>query len=147
MKLSRILATKPERIITIADSATIRTAVNRLTEHRIGALIVLNKDGGLCGILSERDIVRYAATHDNIFSDQVGNVMTKDVVVGVSQDEIMSIAHVMTERRFRHLPVVDDDRNVIGMISIGDVMKAQLDEYRGEIDTLETQIMADQDQA
>jgi len=145
MNVSRILAIKPEKIITIADDATIRTAVNTLTEHRIGALIVLNKGGGLCGILSERDIIRWAATNDNISTDLVGDVMTKDVVVGVPQDEIMSIAHVMTERRFRHLPVVDDDRKVIGMISIGDVMKAQLDAYRGEIDTLETQIMADQD--
>ena len=145
MNVSRILAIKPEKIITIADDATIRTAVNTLTEHRIGALIVLNKGGGLCGILSERDIIRWAATNDNNSTDLVGDVMTKDVVVGVPQDEIMSIAHVMTERRFRHLPVVADDRKVIGMISIGDVMKAQLDAYRGEIDTLETQIMADQD--
>ena len=145
MNVSRILAIKPERIISIADDATIRTAVNTLTEHRIGALIVFNKSGSLCGILSERDIVRWAATNDNILSHLVGDVMTKDVVVGVPQDEMMSIAHIMTERRFRHLPVVDDNGKVIGMISIGDVMKAQLDEYRGEIDTLETQIMADQE--
>ncbi len=66
-------------------------------------------------------------------------------MVGLPQDDIMSVAHVMTERRFRHLPIVDDDGKVIGMISIGDVMKAQRDEYRGEIDTLETQIMAGED--
>lgn len=145
MDVSRILAIKPEKIITIADDETIRTAVDMLTDHRIGALIVINKGGGLCGILSERDIVRRAAASDNIASLPVREVMTKDVVVGVPEDDVMSVAYVMTERRFRHLPVVDENGKVIGMISIGDVMKAQLDEYRGEIDTLETQIMADQD--
>ena len=145
MSISRILASKPVNIVSITDDETIRTAVNRLTEHKIGALIVVNKGGSISGILSERDIVRWAATNDNISTDLVGDVMTKDVVVGVRQDDIMSVAHIMTERRFRHLPVVDDYGKVIGMISIGDVMKAQLDDYRGEIDTLETQIMADQD--
>jgi CBS domain-containing protein len=142
MNLSRILATKPERIITIADEATIREAVAQLAEHKIGALIVVNAGGSLCGILSERDIVRWAAKNEGVMSQPVGQVMTHDVVVGLPQDDIMSVAHVMTERRFRHLPVVDENRKVIGMISIGDVMKAQRDAYRGEIDTLETQIMA-----
>ena len=145
MSLSRILATKPERIITIGDDATIRAALARLAEHRIGALIVVDKGGALCGILSERDIVRRAAMNEDLFSQTVGEVMTQDVVVGVPQDDIMSVAHVMTERSFRHLPIVDEDRRVIGMISIGDVMKAQRDEYRGEIDTLEQRIMTRED--
>ncbi len=145
MKVSRILATKPERIITIADDAAIRTAVSRLAEHKIGALIVVNESGSLCGILSERDIVRWAAKNEDVFSQPVANVMTHDVVVGVPQDDMMSVAHVMTERSFRHLPVVDENRKVIGMISIGDVMKAQRDAYRGEIDTLEMQIMTIKD--
>ena len=142
MKVSRILATKSERIITIADYATIRTAVSHLAEHKIGALIVINESGSLCGILSERDIVRWSAMNEDVFSQSVRDVMTHNVVVGLPQDDIMSVAHVMTERRFRHLPVVDENKRVIGMISIGDVMKAQRDAYRGEIDTLETQIMA-----
>jgi CBS domain-containing protein len=123
----------------------VREAISRLTEHRIGAIIVVDDAGDLCGILSERDIVRWAAKNEDVFSQAVGDVMTKDVVVGVPKDDIMSVAHVMTERRFRHLPIVDDSGKVIGMISIGDVMKAQRDEYSGEIDTLETQIMAGED--
>ena len=145
MNLSRILATKPESIITIVDEATIREALAMLAEYRIGALIVVTSSGSLCGILSERDIVRWAAANEDVFGQQVGTVMTHDVVVGVPQDDIMSVAHIMTERRFRHLPVVDENRKVIGMISIGDVMKAQRDKDRGEIDTLETRIMAEQD--
>ena len=142
MNISRILATKPERIITVADDETIRSAVARLTEHKIGALIVINEDGALCGILSERDIVRRAAHDEALFSSPVRDVMTHDVVVGVPQDDIMAVANVMTESSFRHLPIVDENRQLIGMISIGDVLKAQRDEYRGEIDTLEMQIMS-----
>lgn len=145
MKISRILATKPDRVITIVETAAIRTALAVLAEHKIGALIVVKENGSLCGILSERDIVRWAAKNEDLFSQPVAEVMTRDVVVGVAQDDIMSVAHVMTERSFRHLPVVNDDRNVIGMISIGDVMKAQRDAYRGEIDTLEMQIMTGND--
>jgi CBS domain-containing protein len=141
MKISRILATKPAKIITIADEESIRTALARLDEHRIGALVVLDSEGELCGILSERDIVRRAVVQEDLFALPVREVMTRDVVVGVPQDEIMSVAHIMTERRMRHLPIVDENRRLIGMISIGDVLKAQRDAYRGEIDTLEQQVM------
>jgi CBS domain-containing protein len=145
MKISQILAQKTPKIISISHDNSIRMAISRLTEHRIGAIIVLDDAGNLCGILSERDIVRWAAQNEDVFAQPVSRVMTRDVVVGLPQDDMMSVAHVMTERRFRHLPIVDDDGKVIGMISIGDVMKAQRDEYRGEIDTLETQIMAGED--
>jgi CBS domain-containing protein len=142
MKISRILATKPERIITITENETIRSAVARLAEHKIGALIVIDEKGALCGILSERDIVRQAVDDEALFSQPVNKVMTQNVVVGVPQDDVMAVANVMTESSFRHLPIVDDNRQLIGMISIGDVLKAQRDEYRGEIDTLEMQIMS-----
>lgn len=69
--------------------------------------------------------------------------MTREVVTGMPQDDLYSVMHTMTERRFRHLPVVDEGK-LVAMVSIGDVLKAQRDEYRGEIDTLETQILADE---
>ena len=145
MKVSRILATKPTKIITIGDKQEIRSAVDMLAEHKIGALLVVNHAGKLNGILSERDIVRRAAEDEDVFSNIVSDVMTRNVRVGLAQDDIMSVAHTMTEGRFRHLPIVDDNYDLVGMISIGDVMKAQRDAYRGEIDTLEMQIMADED--
>ncbi len=145
MKVSRILATKPSKIITIGVGQKIRTAVDMLTEHRIGALLVVNDAGKLIGILSERDIVRRAAKDEEVFSLVVGDVMTRNVRVGLPQDDMMSVAHTMTEGRFRHLPIVDENYDLVGMISIGDVMKAQRDAYRGEIDTLEMQIMANDD--
>ncbi|MDX1413847.1 MAG: CBS domain-containing protein [Candidatus Promineifilaceae bacterium] len=145
MKVSRILATKPAKLITIGSAEDVRAAINKLAENRIGALLVVNETGKLIGIISERDIVRRAAQDPDFSLQPVGDVMTRRVKVGLPQDDIMSVAHTMTEGRFRHLPIVDDNYNLVGMISIGDVMKAQRDAYRGEIDTLELQVMADQD--
>lgn len=142
MKVSRILAQKPHKIISIGAEEEIRSAVKMLAEHRIGALVVVDDSSKLIGILSERDVVRKASQDEDVFSIRVGDVMTKNVRVGLPQDDIMSVAHTMTEGRFRHLPIVDENYNLLGMISIGDVMKAQRDAYRGEIDTLEMQVMA-----
>lgn len=144
MKVKRLLATKSGAVITIRPDQPIRDAVDLLARHNIGALVVVAADGALpVGIISERDIIRRAAENENVFSENVRDIMTKEVITGMPQDDLYSVIHTMTERRFRHLPVVDDDK-LIGIISIGDVMKAQRDEYRGEIDTLETQILADE---
>lgn len=142
MNVSRILAAKPAAVLTISPDHSIRDALSMLAEFDIGALVVTNDSEELVGILSERDIVREAVTGSEIMSMKVMDVMTKDVVVGLPQDDLISVAHTMTERRFRHLPIVDG-RRLVGMISIGDVLKAQRDAYRGQIDTLETQVMAD----
>jgi CBS domain-containing protein len=143
MKINSILTTKGWEIITIRPDRTISEAVTLLAKHNIGALVVIDSAGDLKGIISERDIIRMAAIEPNIFSLPVGDVMTKRVIVGVPEDDVMSVAHTMTERRFRHLPIVDDDR-LVGIVSVGDILKAQRDQYLGEIDTLETQILANE---
>lgn len=142
MKLSSILTTKSPRIITIQVDQMIAEAVRLLAEHNIGALPVLAADGRLVGILSERDIVRRLPQYEQMLAVPVSRLMTADVITAVPQDELMSVAHTMTERRIRHLPVLDDGR-LVGIISIGDILKAQRDQYRGEVDTLEAQMMAD----
>lgn len=142
MKVDRFLSTRTGEVITIRPDQTIREAASLMFQHNIGAVVVLDTQERIVGILSERDIVRKAVTHDRVFDMAVRDVMTADVITAVAQDDLMSVAHTMTEHRFRHLPIVDDQNNLIGIISIGDVLKAQRDQYRGEIDTLETQIMA-----
>ena len=112
-----------------------------LAAHDIGALVVVDDAGNLKGIISERDIIRTAVDNQSIFTLPISEVMTKRVVVGVPEDDVISVAHTMTEKRFRHLPIVDGDR-LVGIISSGDILKAQRDQYMGEIDTLETQILA-----
>jgi CBS domain-containing protein len=142
MKISRILSTKGSDVIGVRQDQQVREAVAVLVGRNIGAVVVLDEAGQLVGILSERDIVRRAAADEQVFDLKVADIMTRNVISCLPQDEIMSVANTMTERRFRHMPVMDGGR-LVGVISIGDVLKAQRDQYRGEIDTLETQIMAD----
>lgn len=143
MKVSTILSTKQHDVITIRPEETVKTAVATLTKHNIGALIVVDDAGQLTGILSERDVIRVASETDDVLTLTVADVMTRDVITGTPQDDVMSVASTMTEKRFRHLPIVKDNE-LIGIVSIGDLMKAQRDQYRGERNTLETQIMADE---
>ncbi len=141
MKVSTILATKGAHVVTISPEVPVSEAVRLFNKHDIGALVVVSDDQ-LMGILSERDIVRQLAHYERMLDVPVQNLMTPRVIVGRPQDDLASIIHTMTEKRFRHLPIVEDGR-LIGIISIGDVLKAQRDQYRGEISTLETQIIGE----
>lgn len=141
MKISTILSSKSGRVITIGPDQMLRDVVALLVVHNIGALVVIDEAGELVGIISERDIIRRLAEDENAFGQRVSEVMTRRVITATPQDEIISVAHTMTEKHFRHLPILEG-RRLIGIISIGDILKAQRDQYRGEIDTLETQIMA-----
>lgn len=141
MKVRNILATKGGRVITIAPEETVRRAVALLVENRIGAVVVADAAGKLVGILSERDVMRAAAQDEGVFGQPVSAIMTREVVIGMPEDDVLAVAHTMLEKRFRHLPIVDEGR-LMGIISIGDVLKTQRDAYQGEIDTLETRIIA-----
>jgi CBS domain-containing protein len=141
MKVRKILASKGMHVITIRPEQQVRDAVALLTQYGIGALVVIGNSHRPLGIISERDIIRHAAKDEDVFSQFVSSIMTRNVITGIPQDDIASIAHTMTENRFRHLPIMEDDQ-LVGIISIGDILKAERDEYRGEIDTLETQLMA-----
>lgn len=143
MKVRMILAKKGMNVITITPEQEIRQAVALLTEKNIGALVVVDEANQPIGILSERDIIRQAASDENVFSMKVADLMTKNVVTGLPNDDAFSIAHTMTERRFRHMPILEEGK-LVGIVSLGDIMKAERNRYRGEIDTLETQIMADE---
>jgi CBS domain-containing protein len=145
MKVADVLATKGTNVITILPDQTIKEAVDLMESHNIGGLVVVNKSGDLKGILTERDLIRYAATENPTFSAHVGTIMSRNVIVGVLQDEIDVVAHTMTEKRFRHLPIVDDDK-LVGILTIGDVVKAQRDRYEGELHTLQIQIIADDEE-
>ena len=144
MKISTLLSTKSPVVYTIGPGHKVSAAVTMMTERNIGALVVTNNTGRVVGIISERDVIRMSSLNEAVFDLAVADVMTRDVIVGVPEDDIMSVAHTMTEKRFRHLPVLDQNK-LVGIISIGDVLKAQRDTYRGEIDTLETQILANKD--
>ena len=137
MNIQSILATKGTHVVTIPPDSSIRDAVAMFVTHNIGALVVVNAAGEPRGLLSERDIIRAAVRHEGIFSQTVGNLMVRDMIIGVPEDDLESVAHTMTEKRVRHIPVVEDGR-LIGIVSIGDIVKAQRDQYRGELYTLQT---------
>jgi CBS domain-containing protein len=140
MNIANILARKGSMAVTVRPEQSIREALGLLERHNIGALIAVQGESPV-GILSERDIVREAARNDKFFILTVADLMTRDVITGQPHDDLLTVAHTMTERRIRHLPVVDKDR-LVGMVSIGDVVKAQRDHYQGEVDTLQTQLLA-----
>lgn len=141
MKIDTILATKGMNVVTIQPQRSLKEAVRLLERHNIGALVVVDESGMPIGIISERDIVRQAARDDNdLLARPVSAVMTRNVVTGSPQDDLQSVLRTMTEKHFRHLPIMDQGR-LAGIISIGDVVKAQITEYQGEIETLETRIV------
>jgi CBS domain-containing protein len=140
MNIANILARKGSMAVTVRPEQSIRDALALLDRHNIGALIAVEGDRPV-GILSERDIVREAAHNESFFLRTVADLMTRDVIMGQPHDDLLTVAHTMTERRIRHLPVVDKDR-LVGMVSIGDVVKTQRDHYQGEVDTLQTQLLA-----
>jgi len=139
MNIASLLASKGGKVITVGPQETIRSALALLAEHNIGALVVVDREGRPVGILSERDIVRTAARDEAVFAKTVSVLMTKDVIVGLPTDDLESVGRTMTDRRIRHLPVVDQ-RRLVGIISIGDVVKAQRDLYRGEVENLQIEL-------
>lgn len=140
MKVREILMTKRPGVLTIPPDQTVMEAVQFLAEKRIGAVIISDDGKYPLGILSERDIVREVARHGaDIFTARVEKIMTRNLVVATPDDEIPYLTNMMTERRFRHMPVMEDEE-LIGMVSIGDVVKAQLVHYEGEIHTLQHHI-------
>jgi CBS domain-containing protein len=143
MKVRTILATKGTTVVTVHPQQSLREAARLLADHNIGALVALNEAGEIVGIISERDIIRAAARLDEALSRPVSEIMTKEVIVGLPNDDLIAVANAMTERRFRHLPIVERGE-MVGIISMGDIVKSQRDQYKGEIDTLETQIIADE---
>lgn len=141
MNIAHLLAGKGRGVVTIGPEDSIRQALGLLAQHNIGALIVVDNRQQPVGILSERDIVREAARNEGMFAQPVSAFMTRNVIIGAPQDDVQAVAHTMTERRIRHVPVMDQGV-LVGIVSIGDLVKAQRDEYLGELETLQTQLLA-----
>jgi CBS domain-containing protein len=140
MLVSHILREKGRDVLAISPGATLGEAARVLTKHRIGALIVRDEDGGLSGIISERDVVRAVAEEGSAaLAFTVDSRMTRDVATCAQTDTIEEIMETMTRCRFRHLPVVEED-GVIGIISIGDVVKMRIAEALREAQALKEYI-------
>lgn len=143
MNVKSILATKDTNVVTIGPTQTVREALRVLADYNFGALVIVDEARRPIGIISERDIVRLAVNNEDCFNIPIQQVMTTNLIIGVPQDDLRAVANTMTEQRIRHLPVVDAEGKLIGIISIGDVLKAERNHFEGEADTLRTQILAD----
>jgi CBS domain-containing protein len=136
MLISDVIRSKGDLVVTIAPDQTVKTLIDQLDEHRIGALVVSADGKRIDGIVSERDVVRRLHRDGAAVLDQlVSDIMTSDVRTAAPEDNLEHIARVMTDARVRHLPVVAGDE-LVAIISIGDVVKHRMDELQVERDQL-----------
>jgi len=136
MTVRTILSRKGSDVVTIAPTSNLSDAVKLLAERRIGAVIVTGPENRVAGILSERDIVRALSERGAAaLGDHVAAVMTRKVTTCSETDTISVIMERMTVGKFRHLPVVEQGR-LVGVISIGDVVKSRVEEIEGESNAL-----------
>ena len=121
MKIRDILRTKGDQVVTVSSAGTVLSAMQVLVEHNIGAVVVVDQ-GEIKGILSERDVLRLGARDPAALpATPIGDVMTKELVICVDEDDVEYAMNVMTRNRIRHLPIVEDG-TLVGIVSIGDLV-------------------------
>jgi len=132
MTVKAILSRKGNDVATVEPNATLAAAMKTLVQRRIGALVITGADQRIVGILSERDIVRTLAERGhNALNEPVSDVMTRKVVTCSQNETVIEIMERMTAGKFRHVPVVEQSR-LVGIVSIGDVVKSRLEEMERE---------------
>jgi CBS domain-containing protein len=142
MFVSDILSQKGGSVFTVTPGASVAHVSQQLSVRRIGSVLVLDADGGVAGIVSERDLVRALASHGaKALELEARQVMTRDVVTCDPDESIDYVMEVMTSGRFRHLPVVRHGE-LLGLVSIGDIVKSRLEETRYETEALKAYIVA-----
>lgn len=137
MRIRDVLQTKGSDVVVIGPDASVRELVALLEQHNLGAVVVSTDGSTVLGIVSERDVVRRLASNPDVLSAAVTDVMTDVVHTCQRQDSVESLMSTMTEQRIRHVPVLDDDDKLSGIISIGDVVKATINQLQFERDQLQ----------
>ncbi|MDP6775406.1 MAG: CBS domain-containing protein [Candidatus Latescibacteria bacterium] len=135
MKIKDILSIKGFTVVGIDPKRTLKDALATMVEKRVGALVVRGESGTLEGIITERDIMRAVHAEMPLGEKPVEEVMTRDVVTGAPEDHIEYAMNEMTEKRFRHMPIVEAD-NLLGVLSIGDIVRAERDRAKDNVDEL-----------
>ncbi len=142
MKLAELIRGKQKEVVRIRANSNIADAANMMTSNKIGALLVEDDADGIVGILSERDIVGGMGPHGADLHDvMVSELMTKNVIRCSPADSVNEAMAMMTDRHIRHLPVFDGDE-LVGFISIGDLVKCRIMEVQGEAEALRQYIMS-----
>jgi CBS domain-containing protein len=142
MFVSDILSQKGGQVFSVAPDTSVGEISQQLSTRRIGSVLVVDGEGTVAGIVSERDLVRALARHGAVAMErEARQVMTREVVTCDPDDSIDQVMEAMTRGRFRHLPVVRHGE-LLGLVSIGDVVKARLEEARHETEALKAYIVA-----
>jgi CBS domain-containing protein len=141
MKIADVLTRKAiAEVVTIASTATVRDLLGVLSEHGIGACVVSGDGTAVAGIVSERDVVRRLHENDALLAAEVSSIMTSEVETCAPEATIDEILGIMTKRRIRHMPVVSPDGDLVGIVSIGDLVKHRIDQLAFERDQLEAYV-------
>ncbi len=144
MRINQVLASKAiKEVVTVSPDATVGEMLRVLAEHNVGALVVSTDGKSLEGIVSERDVVRRLLENDRLLEAPVSSIMTVDVHTCDGEHPVNDLMQVMTERRIRHVPVVNGGE-LVGVISIGDVVKNRLQELEFERDQLDSYVHSSQ---
>jgi len=142
MNVAALLKVKGRAVATVRPDATVQDVAQKLAAKRIGAMVVVGPGGGLVGIVSERDVIRVIATSGSAaLAMPVEEIMTRDVVTCQEGDTIDSLMAKMTAGRFRHVPVVEDGA-LVGLVSIGDVVKHHIAEVELEASALKSYLVS-----
>jgi len=142
MTASRILHGKSKDVFDVKADATLQQAAQLMDDKRIGAVLVRNAGGEICGVLSERDVSRQAARKGGVVLDQpVSECMSRKVITANPNDSLDHLMNTMTEKRIRHLPILDAGE-LVGMVSIGDVVKHKIQEAEAEAEAMHNYIAA-----
>jgi len=143
MTIAAVLANKGREVATISQDATLADAATTLSQRKIGALVVTDRDGAVAGVLSERDIVSCLAAHGDsqLGARSVADAMTAPAITVLLTTPVLSALALMTARRIRHLPVLQDGR-LAGLVSIGDLVKYRIENIEREADAMRTYIQS-----
>jgi CBS domain-containing protein len=140
MRINQVLAAKASQdVVTVSPDGSVRELLRLLAEHNVGALVVSRDGRRLEGIVSERDVVRSLARGDDVLDAQVSSIMTSDVRTCEGDNAVNDLMQVMTDHRIRHVPVLKNDE-LVGIISIGDVVKSRMSELEFERDQLDSYV-------
>lgn len=142
MTVKAILTQKGNAVVTEKSTATVSEVANNLAKKRIGAIVILDESDKVCGIISERDVVReIAAQGKEALDAPVSACMTKNVISCTQHNTINEVMEIMSSNRFRHIPVIEDGE-LQGIISIGDVVKRKIESAEQEAEELKSYIAA-----
>ncbi|HRZ23697.1 MAG TPA: CBS domain-containing protein [Candidatus Contendobacter sp.] len=137
MLLKEILNKKGGQPVTVSASATVADAIRAMHDHKVGSVVVPNADGSPAGIFTERDVLNLCAEGRTDFAKMsIRPCMTCAMTTGKPAETVSEVLVIMTARRFRHMPVVDGDGKMVGVVSIGDLVKAKLEETAREAQAL-----------